>query len=119
VGVCVFSVITVSAWAGFENGSRSSTQRSDSSERAVEDSLVIPGSRAGVLALGDPTTKISELFPKPSFGQPSTSPSCGAEYVIGLLQDASHPGFLRAFAKDQKIVEVEAYRELVFTHPKG
>jgi hypothetical protein len=74
------------------------------------DWLIVPGTRVGALALGDAETRISDLFPKPSIGQSPGPPGCGTEYLIGLLQDAKHPGFLRVFAKDGKAVEIEADR---------
>ncbi len=75
-----------------------------------DDSLIVPAARVGVLALGDAERKISELFPEPSIGQSPGPAGCGTEYLIGLLQDARNPGFLRVFAKDGKVVEIEADR---------
>lgn len=76
------------------------------------DWLVAPGKRAGAVTLGDAEAKIFGFFPKPSIGS-YTQPGalglhCGTEYTIGLLQDAKEPGFLHVFAKDSKIVEIEA-----------
>jgi hypothetical protein len=76
------------------------------------DWLVVPDKRVGAIALGDAEDKIFELFPKPSIGSNThpghTGSVCGAESTIGLLQDAKHPGFLNVFAKDGKVVEIEA-----------
>ncbi|MGA8145874.1 MAG: hypothetical protein WB987_18455 [Candidatus Acidiferrales bacterium] len=76
------------------------------------DWLVVPGKRAGDLALGAPIKSIFELFPKPSIGS-YTLPGrpgfvCGTDHIVGLLQDGKHPGFLHVFASDTKITEIEA-----------
>jgi len=80
--------------------------------RGSGDWLVVPGKRAGAVALGQNGADIFELFPKPSIGsyrQPGPLGSeCGTAYTIGLLQDAAHPGFLDVFVKDGKIAEIEA-----------
>lgn len=75
-----------------------------------DEASIVPGTRVGALALGDAETKISELFPKPSIGQSAGTPGCGTEYLIGLLQDVRHPGFLRVFVKDGKVAQIEADR---------
>ena len=80
--------------------------------RGSGDWLVVPGKRAGAVALGDNEADILERFPKPSIGsyrQPGPPGSvCGTEHTIGLLQDAKHPGFLDVFVKDSKVREIEA-----------
>jgi hypothetical protein len=79
------------------------------SSQDSDGSLIVPGTRVGTLAIGDPVGKIFRLFPKPSIGGPSDeAPACGAGYLIGLLQDAKHPGFLRVFTKDGKVIQIEA-----------
>jgi hypothetical protein len=72
-----------------------------------DDSLVVPGLRAGRVRLGDPEEAISKLFPRPSVSRSPSLPDCGMQYLIGLLQDARHPGALNVFVKEGKVVEIE------------
>jgi hypothetical protein len=75
---------------------------------ASDRRVVIPGKQAGELSLGDPETRVFELFPKSAIGRGSVTTFPGTEYIIGLLSDARRPGFLRVFVKDGKVVEIEA-----------
>jgi hypothetical protein len=93
-----------------QSAARTIDEQPAPSSRIPEDFLIVPGVRAGALSLGDAETKIFELFPKPSIGQSPGPPGCGKDYLVGLLEDASHPGFLRVFAIDGRVVEIEASR---------
>lgn len=80
--------------------------------RGTGDWLVVPGKRAGDVAIGDAVEKVLGLFPKASVGSAAEprlpDSTCGTEYTIGLLQDAKFPGFLKVFAKRGRIIEIEA-----------
>lgn len=82
------------------------------------DSVVVAGKRVGRLSLGDAETRITEMFPKATTGQSSRPAECGTEYIVALLRDVGHPGFLRIFSKEGKIAEIEASGDRFHT-PEG
>lgn len=102
-----------SSWPeGRFSASKTLANQGAAAPRGAGDWLVVPGRRVGAIALHQAADSIFDLFPKPSIGS-YTEPGdvgsrCGTDYTIGLLQDGKHPGFLRVFAKDDKIVGIEA-----------
>jgi hypothetical protein len=103
--LCLISVPTVSAPRAL--CAQEFNLKSESASYGSDERLILPGNSVGGLSIGDSESKIFHMFPKPSIGLPGRSAECGTEYIVGLLQNARSPGFIRVFAKDGKVIQIE------------